>query len=171
MNFFLYGIYIIILNSNILLDKLILDFLALQYIVCSLAFFVYCKYAEYICSRIHFSPQLWDCSMFTVNWYMLWSHGGKIAFFLCELTCFSSIRVFVIGCLQVFVPKINLNYLLQLLFLVKKFIALVFLRILRSYLESFKIFWKWKILHSWEKVCNCDISITFGVIDTETLID
>ena len=82
LNFFLYGIYIIILNSNILLDKLILDFLALQYIVCSLAFFVYSKYAEYICSRIHFSPQLWDCSMFTVNWYMLWSHGGKIAFFL-----------------------------------------------------------------------------------------
>ena len=170
MNFFLYGIYIIILNSNILLDKLILDFLALQYIVCSLAFFVYSKYAEYICSRIHFSPQLWDCSMFTVNWYMLLKSWWKNCIFFCELTCFSSIRVFVIGCLRVFVPKINLNYLLQLLFLVK-FIALVFLRILRSYLESFKIFWKWKILYSWEKVYNCDISITFGVIDTETLID
>ena len=131
---------------------------------------MYSKYAEYIYSRIHFSPQLWDCSMFTVNWYMHGSHGAKIVF-LCELTCFSSICVFVIGCLQVFFPKINLNYLLQLLFLINKFIALVFLRILRSYLESFKIFRKWKILHSWEKFYNCDRCITFGVIDTETLID
>ena len=63
----------------------------------------------------------------------------KLCFF-CELTCFSSISVLVIGCLQVFFPEINLNYLLQLLFLVNKFIALVFLRILTSYLESFKIF-------------------------------
>ena len=61
--------------------------------------------------------------------------------FLCELTCFTSASVFVIGCLQVFFPKINFNYLLQLFFFLgNKLIALVFLRMLRSYLERFKNF-------------------------------